>query len=1037
MGNKLQKSKHLAKVLYGSSKRNLYSLFNLLKTTYGSNLDINNEETYIKKTEKFLNYKNTELNQEINYFFINKLSKINKNDDVLLLGIFCNDKSITEFQRKLIKFYKNEGFKVVLIIACNDTQIYNQNIDNGSHIEIIRDNIGYDFGSWSTAICALNCLSDAKSITFTNDSISPIYYEKKLLKKIKTRTNSSKKDIIFLIENREIIHHTQSYYFTFKRSAIKKGVLEFFKYDPQDLTKWDVIIEAELGMYQFLKKEGFSISTLYSYPEIKGNLSINHWDKLINSDFPFIKLKLFQLNILKINNPKLIGKIDPEVLKDIDNHLQKRVNFERKFIYKNVRERQVLSDLNYPPYFHQRPIQLDIKDFNEDSLEEIKFVCILHVFYVDIGISHIKKLESLKIPYRLIITTNTKQKKKQILSFCTNNLVNAEVNIHKNKGRDILPFLKELKNIGETNLPILHIHTKKSPHEKALKNWGDYSISNLISNHNNVLSVIKILQTTKIGIIYPDFPKIIKDRINWGYDFQKASEILTSFNIEIDVNDFLLFPAGSMMWLKYDAVKQLTSYIDEDLYDRENGQEDGTTAHAIERVFFHICKKNGYEYIPIKYYSGKTKSSIKKEKSMQVPTFRKINDLIEYCKKYLSPEFKRSIKGFLKENDKICYPVLFKKNDFKQSRINLLIPTLEPEKAYGGIMTAIKLFKEINSVKSYRHIRIIVITDSVSLKAVNFINKIFQTNFVIEGPNNEEKDKLFSILPLKSMKDRIIDIKDNDFYVASAWWTAELGFRIIDKQFEYFNNQKKLIYLIQDYEPIFYPNSSTSAIAKATYQNGSKTIGIINSEELYNFFEGRHKFHDCFYVPFELNEKLNNELLRKDNLIKRENIIICYGRPSTPRNCFELIKEGLYLWQQNDEKSHINKWKIYFIGEDFKKGLVEDLKNTKVLNKLPLEKYAKIMKKAKVGISLMESPHPSYPPLEMALFGVNVITNKFESKDLSIRSKNIINLSKTDPIGICQSLKVLTRNEESNSSINILGAPKCSGKKFDAKNFIN
>ena len=38
------------------------------------------------------------------------------------------------------------------------------------------------------------------------------------------------------------------------------------------------------------------------------------------------------------------------------------------------------------------------------------------------------------------------------------------------------------------------------------------------------------------------------------------------------------------------------------------------------------------------------------------------------------------------------------------------------------------------------------------------------------------------------------------------------------------------------------------------------------------------------------------------------------------------------------------------------------------------------MKRASIGISLMESPHPSYPPIEMALFGVNVITNIYESK---------------------------------------------------------
>lgn len=35
------------------------------------------------------------------------------------------------------------------------------------------------------------------------------------------------------------------------------------------------------------------------------------------------------------------------------------------------------------------------------------------------------------------------------------------------------------------------------------------------------------------------------------------------------------------------------------------------------------------------------------------------------------------------------------------------------------------------------------------------------------------------------------------------------------------------------------------------------------------------------------------------------------------------------------------------------------------------------------GISLMSSPHPSYPPLEMSVFGIKVITNNYSNKDLS------------------------------------------------------
>ena len=233
--------------------------------------------------------------------------------------------------------------------------------------------------------------------------------------------------------------------------------------------------------------------------------------------------------------------------------------------------------------------------------------------------------------------------------------------------------MKELKNIKNKKLPILHIHTKKSPHEKALKNWGKDTLSKLIFNQKNVLSIIEILEKTKIGIVYPDFPEIIKNRINWGYNFKTASLILNDLNIPIDVNDFLLFPAGSMMWFKFDSIKQILNYDNDDLFQEEAGQEDGTTAHAIERLFFFLCKSNGYDYLPITKPDYEQNSS-KLTNKMRVPTFRKIDHLIDYCKKYISPEFKRIIKGFLPENDNITYPVIFNKNNNDGSRINLIIP---------------------------------------------------------------------------------------------------------------------------------------------------------------------------------------------------------------------------------------------------------------------------------------------------------------------------------------------------------------------------
>ena len=219
------------------------------------------EDYYISKAKNFFEFKNKSIDQEI-FFYINKNIEINNEDDYILLAVYCNEDKLSELQRNLIKSYKLAGFKVLLIIACSDIDFYNPNINNYSDIELIRNNIGFDFGSWSNAISVFNNLSIANSISLTNDSICLVNYNIELLDLLKAKIENSSKDIIFLTENKEVFLHNQSYFFTFKKTAIKKGILKNFKYDPPNLNKIEIIKNAEIGISHFFINQGFTIDTL-------------------------------------------------------------------------------------------------------------------------------------------------------------------------------------------------------------------------------------------------------------------------------------------------------------------------------------------------------------------------------------------------------------------------------------------------------------------------------------------------------------------------------------------------------------------------------------------------------------------------------------------------------------------------------------------------------------------------------------------------------------------------------------------------------
>ena len=77
--------------------------------------------------------------------------------------------------------------------------------------------------------------------------------------------------------------------------------------------------------------------------------------------------------------------------------------------------------------------------------------------------------------------------------------------------------------------------------------------------------------------------------------------------------------------------------------------------------------------------------------------------------------------------------------------------------------------------------------------------------------------------------------------------------------------------------------------------------------------------------------------------------------------------------------------------------------------KLSLDAYAARLREAAVGVSLMVSPHPSYPPLEMAHLGLLVVTNRFGPKDLATWHPNITSVADLRPATVAAAIDAACR----------------------------
>lgn len=156
------------------------------------------------------------------------------------------------------------------------------------------------------------------------------------------------------------------------------------------------------------------------------------------------------------------------------------------------------------------------------------------------------------------------------------------------------------------------------------------------------------------------------------------------------------------------------------------------------------------------------------------------------------------------------------------------------------------------------------------------------------------------------------------------------------------------------------------------YEPECRYWAVINSHELYQYFiqQGHHCEKTYVFEP-----KLSVSMRPFVNNVQpsKERRILVYGRPSWPRNCFPAIERGLNIWAQ--KYPEFSDWEVVSAGQEHRVYKFGPGRSMRSLGKLPLEDYARLLQTTAVGLSLMCSPHPSYPPLEMAHFGVRTITN--------------------------------------------------------------
>lgn len=224
----------------------------------------------------------------------------------------------------------------------------------------------------------------------------------------------------------------------------------------------------------------------------------------------------------------------------------------------------------------------------------------VHIFFTDLMDEILKCLNLIPYPYDCYISTDTPEKKSEILE-CFKGRCTAHsltVRVYPNRGRDVAPFLEQMKEVISHYKYVGHLHTKKSETVDFGDCWRRFLYRNLFGSREYLLALFEMMERDdRLGLIMPPIYPVIENGADWSGTKEAVDKMLRKMGDTVNLPEKPAFPAGDMFWAKVDAVRALfeRGYTQEDFPD-EAGQVNFTLAHVVERIWVYLAEGQGYTY---------------------------------------------------------------------------------------------------------------------------------------------------------------------------------------------------------------------------------------------------------------------------------------------------------------------------------------------------------------------------------------------------------------------------------------------------------
>ena len=319
-----------------------------------------------------------------------------------------------------------------------------------------------------------------------------------------------------------------------------------------------------------------------------------------------------------------------------------------------------------------------------------------------------------------------------------------------------------------------------------------------------------------------------------------------------------------------------------------------------------------------------------------------------------------------------------------QGTVWFLLPTLNPDIAFGGYQAAFELIRALRTAG--RRVAIYCTEDASADKGY----------FLWRERSEKIRAAFEDVSVLGREDDHRIGIGANDRVVVYAVWDLFRAAALAE-----WTELGRPFLLAQEYEPVFFDNSSSKTLCHEAY--GVPHYPIINSRQLRDYFRahriGVFASEVCEEIEhYALFEHRINQLPRQtvaSMSARTQRMFALYARPEqhASRNLFELTLLALQNLCARDLFG--DEWSFVGIGALSEVPPLELGGGHRLVlrQRTTEQEYREMLQSLDVGVSMMYAPHPGVVALEFATTGALVVTNVYENRsadELRHISANII-----------------------------------------------